>query len=74
MNVAVVNNTQQYISVNFSDPIQKGQNFIGLIQLVEYQPTYVVDGNVLKVFADRRLSDTREIEVLQDLKIQTDIN
>ena len=69
MNVAVVNNTQQYISVNFSDPIQKGQNFNGLIQISGVsKPTYVVDGNVLKVFADRRLSDTREIEVFTGLK------
>jgi hypothetical protein len=67
--VNIVNGKQQYISINFSDPLKKSQNFQGLISVENVtQPKFVVDGNVLKVFTGQQLTGTANVEVFEGIK------
>ncbi|MGE5943772.1 MAG: Ig-like domain-containing protein, partial [Flavobacteriales bacterium] len=45
INVSVVQIPEQYLSINFSDPLKKQQNFDGLVTLQKVKnPKYIVDG------------------------------
>ena len=51
INVEVVDGDEQYLEINFSDPIKKSQNFDGLVTIEGVNKLrYSVSGNVLKVF------------------------
>jgi uncharacterized protein YfaS (alpha-2-macroglobulin family) len=68
-NVEIVNEDQQYIAINFSDPVKKSQNFRGLVTIDNVQnPRFSVDGNVLKVYTNRQLTGTSNLEVFKGLK------
>ena len=50
INVEVVDGDEQYLEINFSDPIKKSQNFDGLVTIEGVNKLrYSVSGNVLKV-------------------------
>ena len=67
--VDIANGKQQYISINFSDPVDKAQNFRGLIAIQNVQrPQFVVDGNVLKVFTGSRLTGTSTVDIFEGVK------
>jgi len=52
----VIQSPEQYLSINFSDPLKKQQNFAGLVTIQNVKnPKYIVDGNVLKVYPDTKL-------------------
>ncbi|MDO4228280.1 MAG: MG2 domain-containing protein [Capnocytophaga sp.] len=48
------NSSNQSFSINFSEPLEKNQNFTGLVTLsnTDTELKYSVNGNVLKVFRD----------------------
>ncbi|WP_411766313.1 alpha-2-macroglobulin family protein [Winogradskyella sp. A3E31] len=47
---------EQYLSINFSDPLKKQQNFDGLVTIENVSNLkYVVDGNVLKVYPNEKI-------------------
>ena len=51
-----VNETQQYASVQFSDPIAVGQDLTGLITLSDQSEiTYTINGSEVKVFGTGKL-------------------
>ncbi len=66
--VNVVQHPEQYLSLNFSDPLKKQQNFEGLVNLQNAKsPKYVVNGNVLKVYPDSRLAGNIQVDVFQGI-------
>ena len=68
VNVEAIRNPEQLISINFSDPIKKEQNFSGLISIKDQNaPNIVVDGNVLKVYPESRLVGNIQLEVFQGI-------
>lgn len=54
---------EQYILVEFSDPLDASQNLEGLIHLGEHDADLVVEGNKVKVFPKRRLVGEVELAV-----------
>lgn len=68
-NVEIVNGKQQYIAINFSDPLKKNQNFTGLISIQNVKaPKFVVDGNVLKVYHEGQIPGTSDVQVFEGIK------
>jgi alpha-2-macroglobulin len=64
----VVQMPEQYLSINFSDPLKKQQVFEGLVMLQNVKdPKYVVDGNVLKVYPDSRLVGNIQVDVFEGI-------
>jgi hypothetical protein len=68
VNVEVVQSPEQYLSINFSDPLKTQQNFDGLVSLqTAKNPKYVVDGNVLKVYPESKLVGNIQVDVFQGI-------
>ena len=68
-NVDVIQYPEQHLSINFSDPLKKQQNFDGLVTLQNVKnPKYVVRGNVLKVYPDSKLVGNIQVDVFQGIK------
>ncbi|WP_375237777.1 alpha-2-macroglobulin [Aurantibacter sp.] len=69
INVEVLQQPEQYLSINFSDPLKKEQNFDGLVNIQKSKSAkYVVDGNVLKVYPNNKLSGNLLVDVFQGIK------
>ncbi|WP_452222773.1 MG2 domain-containing protein [Lacinutrix chionoecetis] len=67
--VDVVQNPEQYLLINFSDPIKKQQNFDGLVTIQNFKsPKYIVDGNVLKAYPDSKITGNVQVDVFQGIK------
>ncbi|MBL4746043.1 MAG: hypothetical protein JKY08_06720 [Flavobacteriaceae bacterium] len=67
--VTVVQYPEQYVSINFSDPLKKQQNFDGLIRIQQVtKPKYIVDGNVLRVYPNAPLTGNILVDVFQGIK------
>jgi len=66
--VEAIKNPEQYLSINFSDPLKKQQNFDGLVTIQNVKtPKYIVDGNVLKVYPKSKLVGKILIDVFQGI-------
>ncbi len=73
VNTEVVQSPEQFLSLNFSDPLVKQQNFAGLVSLQGVKnPKYIVDGNVLRVYPDTKLVGDIQVDVFQGIK-NTDV-
>jgi uncharacterized protein YfaS (alpha-2-macroglobulin family) len=69
INIEVLQQPEQYLSINFSDPLKKEQNFDGLVNIQNNKSAkYVVDGNVLKVYPNKKLSGNLLVDVFQGIK------
>ena len=69
VDVNVIQSPEQYLSINFSDPLKKQQNFDGLVTIQNTQnPKFIVDGNVLKVYPDTRVVGNLNVEVFQGIR------
>jgi uncharacterized protein YfaS (alpha-2-macroglobulin family) len=67
--IDVVQNPEQYLLINFSDPIKKQQNFDGLVTIQNTKnPKYIVDGNVLKAYPDSKITGNVQVSVFQGVK------
>ena len=67
--VDVIQSPEQHLSINFSDPLKKQQNFDGLVTIQKVKnPKYIVDGNVLQVYSDSKLVGNIQIDVFQGIK------
>lgn len=65
----VVQSPEQYLSINFSDPLKKQQNFDGLVSIQKAKnPKYIVKGNVLKIYPNTKLTGNIAISVFQGIK------
>ncbi|MDG1714405.1 MG2 domain-containing protein [Lacinutrix sp.] len=66
--IDAIQNPEQYLSINFSDPIKKQQNFDGLITIQNIKsPKYIVAGNVLKVYPDSKITGNVRLDVFQGI-------
>ena len=69
ISVSVANADQQYVEINFSDPLKKNQNFNGLVTISgESNLKYTVNGNVLKVYPKQELKGTLDVTVFEGIQ------
>ncbi|TYB78631.1 alpha-2-macroglobulin family protein [Bizionia myxarmorum] len=62
--VEVIQTPEQYVTINFSDPLKKQQNFDGLVTIEKStNPKFIVDGNVLKVYPESKLVGDIQVDV-----------
>ncbi len=67
--IEIVQTPNQYVAINFSDPLQKEQDFKGLVQIEDATNLkYIVDGNILKIYSENSLLGTKNLEVFQGIK------
>ncbi|MBI9040841.1 MG2 domain-containing protein [Lutibacter sp.] len=68
INVEVIQSPEQYLKINFSDPIKKQQNFDGLVEIQNVKNvTFAMDGNILKVFPSNRVAGNVRVDVFQGI-------
>ena len=66
--VEVTQSPEQFISINFSDPLKKQQNFEGLVTIEKViNPKFIVDGNILKVYPESKLVGSIQVDVFQGI-------
>ncbi len=65
MDVKVYHSPQQYIAVNFSDPLLAGQNLTGLVAISGYggQLNTTIDGNRLLIYPSSRLGGEQTLNI-----------
>ncbi|WNH14135.1 alpha-2-macroglobulin family protein [Thalassobellus suaedae] len=69
IDVNVVQFPEQHLSINFSDPLKKQQNFDGLVTIQKVKnPKYIVNGNVLKVYPDSKVVGHIQVDVFEGIK------
>ncbi|MDN3665146.1 alpha-2-macroglobulin [Algibacter miyuki] len=69
VDVDVVQSPEQYLAINFSDPLKKQQNFDGLVTIQNGKnPKYIVDGHVLKVYPESKLVGNIQVDIFQGIK------
>ena len=69
ISIDVSNEDQQYVEINFSDPLQKNQNFDGLVSISGVSKLkYTVQGNVLKVYPKREIKGSAEITIFEGIQ------
>lgn len=67
--VKVIQNPEQHLEVNFSDPLKQRQNFSGLVQLQSAgKLRYTVEGNLLKIYPENRLTGNIHTEIFTGIK------
>jgi len=66
--VEVIQSPEQYVTLNFSDPLKKQQNFDGLVTIEKVKnPKFIVDGNILKVYPESKLVGDIQVDVFQGI-------
>ena len=69
LNVAAVNEAQQYASVQFSDPIAVGQDLTGLISVSNQSDiSYTINGSEVKVFVGGKLDGNYTVNINAGIK------
>ncbi len=69
LSIKPINANEQYISINFSEPLSKQQNFDGLVTIEnEKNPRFIINGNELKVFSEVKFSGDINVSVFQGIK------
>ncbi|WP_452220106.1 alpha-2-macroglobulin family protein [Lacinutrix salivirga] len=69
VSVDVIQTPEQYLSINFSDPLKKQQNFDGLVTVQSAKnPKFVVDGNVLKAYPESKITGNMLVDVFQGIQ------
>ncbi|RFZ84487.1 hypothetical protein DYU05_02390 [Mucilaginibacter terrenus] len=64
LDIKAVQENDQYVAVQFSDPIMVGQELNGLISIGELtDAAYTIDGSVVKVYAPQRLEGNFSVTV-----------
>ncbi|MDH5785565.1 MAG: MG2 domain-containing protein [Chromatiales bacterium] len=66
--VRVVQGEQRYISVNFSDTLNKGQNLNGMVRLSDTDFTTAIDGSTLKVYPQSEVSGELQLTIEPGIK------
>jgi uncharacterized protein YfaS (alpha-2-macroglobulin family) len=69
LNVAAVNEAQQFASVQFSDPISIGQDLTGLIAVSNQSDiSYTINGSEVKVFTNGKLDGNYTVNINTGIK------
>jgi len=65
----IVQQPEQYIQLQFSDPIMENQELDGLIRISDQlNLRFIVQDNVIKVYPDTRLSGTYKVSIEEGIK------
>lgn len=64
----VLHSPDQYISIRFSDPVDRNFNIRGLIQMEGADFDYEVDGNQIKIFPTTRQAGARQVQLLRGIR------
>lgn len=69
IDITTFNETDQYISIIFSDPIKRNQDFRGLVQLSNYKGelTFNVNINELKIYLNPRTTGNMNLKIYRGL-------
>lgn len=69
LQIEVENGDDQFIKINFSDPIEKNQNLKGLVRIQDASNLrYSSEGNILYVYLSDALTGSKMIQVFQGIK------
>ena len=69
IHIAVKNEAEQYISINFSDALKKQQNLNGLVVVQKVkQPRFIINGNELKVFSNSKFEGNLSVSVFPGIQ------
>jgi len=70
MNAQIVQGKEQFIALNFSDPLRMSQNLDGLIKIQGFNGSmkYIIDGNQIRVYPSKRLTGEKEITIQSSVK------
>ncbi|WP_343766305.1 MG2 domain-containing protein [Gangjinia marincola] len=69
VDVTTAQSPDQYLSINFSDPLKKDQNFDGLVTIKGSKALkYVVNNNVLLVYPDKRITGNVAVTIFEGIK------
>ncbi len=69
LSINASNTAEKFISINFSDPLKKQQNFDGLISLKGVKsPRFIVNRNQLKVFSNEIFKGSVLVSVFEGIK------
>ncbi|MFD2551406.1 alpha-2-macroglobulin [Bizionia sediminis] len=68
VSVQVMQQPEQHVSINFSDPLKKQQNFDGLVTIASSNnPKFSVDGHVLNVYPESKLVGNLALNVFEGI-------
>lgn len=71
--VTVSQSPEQKVSINFTDPLHKNQNFAGLVTIKNQKGiTYATDGNILNIYPKNKIKGTTMLEVFPGIKSKDD--
>ncbi|NOZ35954.1 MAG: hypothetical protein GXO80_11725 [Chlorobi bacterium] len=69
MSSKVVQLPEQFLQLQFTDPLDETQNLNGLISIDGISGLrYVINDNIIKVYADERINKTRKVSVYEGIK------
>ncbi|MFC4263530.1 alpha-2-macroglobulin [Ferruginibacter yonginensis] len=69
LNIVPVNETQQYASIQLSDPIAIGQDLLGLVNISnEPDVSYSINGSEIKLYSDKPLEGNYTVNVNTGIK------
>ncbi|WP_159949359.1 alpha-2-macroglobulin family protein [Polaribacter septentrionalilitoris] len=72
IHIALKNEAEQYISINFSDALKKQQNLNGLVVVQKVkQPRFIINGNELKVFSNSKFEGNLSVSVFPGIQNTT---
>jgi uncharacterized protein YfaS (alpha-2-macroglobulin family) len=69
MSSKVIHHPEQYLQLQFTDPLDERQNLNGLITIQgESNLRFVIDDNTIRVFAPERIGDVKRVYVYEGIK------
>ncbi len=69
MSVSVIQNPEQYMQIQFSDPLDENQNLEGLVRIKNIESLrYVIEDNMVNVYPEDRLDGVYEISIATGIK------
>jgi alpha-2-macroglobulin len=70
MNARLVQDAEQYIKVNFSDPLSITQDLKGILKLNDFYGNlrFAIDGNAVLIYPQDRVSGERDLYVMNGVK------
>lgn len=68
LQIEVENGDEQFLKINFSDPLEKDQNLKGLVRIEDAKNLrYSTEGNILYVYLSDVLTGTKAVQVFQGI-------
>lgn len=65
----VIQSPEQYLKLQFSDPLDEMQDLSGLIKIKgQNNLKYLIDGNIIKVYTDNRLNSDKLVTIYRGIK------